>query len=333
MSTQQTVALENFLELEEANGGEAAKENAENEDDILWSLWSNYFFVSGGLCYVVASSWDMTNPPGDGTDENTWVIYNSLWTLGPLVYLCNSVIDVWWAWRVKAREKERRRQRKMLQQSILPPDEIDDPLKKKKKTLLSKLKPKTKKLFRRIRKHVGHRRDLSAAVSFGVAAAFGLVASLKPFITSMGDTTTERLEILSVHCYLVSAFFALCGRRAKPVAGTNWCSLSTIWLNADRLEDLGDAFFGIGSTVDVILCNLHFDDNYNVWPVVSALLWLLDAFFYLRSDFVTMYSQTADYKEFDTGDEDITMSDAASINTSNNISGSNNVSNAYFISP
>ena len=56
--------------------------------------------------------------------------------------------------------------------------------------------------------------------------------------------------------------------------------------------------------VDVILCDMHFDDGLMYWPVISSILWLLDALFYLRSDFCTLYSQTTSYKEFDTGEDD-----------------------------
>ena len=87
----------------------------------------------------------------------------------------------------------------------------------------------------------------------------------------------------------------------------------SLWSNADRLEDMGDAFFGIGSIVGVMLCDLHFDDDLAHLPIVSAVLWLMDALFYLRSDFCTLYSQTANsYEEFDTAEM---MDDDSSLST------------------
>ena len=49
---------------------------------------------------------------------------------------------------------------------------------------------------------------------------------------------------------------------------------------------MGDVFFMVGSVVDVILCDLHFDDGVCGWAVFSSLLWCLDACLYLWSDSV-----------------------------------------------
>jgi hypothetical protein len=47
-----------------------------------------------------------------------------------------------------------------------------------------------------------------------------------------------------------------------------------------------DIFFLIGSLVDTMLCDFHFDDEVVKWELVSAFLWALDASLYLRSDAV-----------------------------------------------
>lgn len=52
-------------------------------------------------------------------------------------------------------------------------------------------------------------------------------------------------------------------------------------------KDIGDALFLLGSSMDVLLCDSHFDDNLPLWPLFSAFLWFLDACFYLRSDVIT----------------------------------------------
>ena len=41
--------------------------------------------------------------------------------------------------------------------------------------------------------------------------------------------------------------------------------------------------------IDVVLSDLSFDDNSPWWAVLSAVLWMLDAMFYLRGDFVVLY--------------------------------------------
>jgi hypothetical protein len=54
-----------------------------------------------------------------------------------------------------------------------------------------------------------------------------------------------------------------------------------------KKKDIGDALFLLGSSMDVLLCDSHFDDNLPLWPLFSASLWFLDACFYLRSDIIT----------------------------------------------
>ena len=59
--------------------------------------------------------------------------------------------------------------------------------------------------------------------------------------------------------------------------------------DAQALENVGDSLFGIASVIDVVLSDFQFDDNNPWWPVLSAVLWMLDAMFYLRGDFVVLY--------------------------------------------
>jgi hypothetical protein len=150
-------------------------------------------------------------------------------------------------------------------------------------------------ILRRLRRHMGHRRELSAAATFGVAATFGLTAALLDLSGTVGAALPARLDSVSIHMYLVSAVFALCGARrstSSPGAAATTGDdnpRGPLWGNAEALESVGDAFFGIASIIDVALCDLSFDDDVLWWPVVAASLWLLDAFFYLRADFVTLY--------------------------------------------
>jgi hypothetical protein len=59
----------------------------------------------------------------------------------------------------------------------------------------------------------------------------------------------------------------------------------------ESLETLGDVFFGVAAMVDVCLCDSTLDDGIYWWPVVSAVLWFMDALFYLRGDFATLYKE------------------------------------------
>ena len=210
-----------FVSLDSiATGGEIAAAKDNDNDDVVWSLASNSMFVSGGLLYVAATSWDMhTTVTAEGSSAATWFWYNVLWTLGPLVYLLNAIVDVCWAWRVKQRQKDQKQHRPTFSKTCSG--------KKKRR--------RTKRILKRIRKHMGHRRELSAAVTFGIAAALSLLAMCVGFFY---DTDwVDKLDFLSVHCYLLSAIFALCGRRTKPTAtAADWSSL---WSSADRLEDMG----------------------------------------------------------------------------------------------
>lgn len=77
------------------------------DDDVFWSIFSNAFFLGGGLCYIIASSWDLSLSK-TGSDPQYMFLYYSLYVLGPLVYLLNSSIDVIWAVRTEQANKKRR---------------------------------------------------------------------------------------------------------------------------------------------------------------------------------------------------------------------------------
>ena len=254
-------------------------------EDIEWSLFSNTFFVGGGLCYIAVCSWDYRlGGSTQGLPSETLKVYKALWVLGPLVYLLNSIIDIAWATQAQWRDKRRRHLQKLFRKRH--DESISLPLQlRNKKKRFRRMKPK--KFMRRLRKHIGYRRQLSAAATFGIAAFFALVASIADLTGTLGENIPPTLEKISTHIYLVSAAFALCGRQSSAKPSGAWFD---IWSNMDRLKNLGDAFFGAASIVDAILCDMTFDDDILWWPVISAILWLLDALLYLRADFVTLYN-------------------------------------------
>ena len=61
----------------------------------------------GGFFYIVGSCWDL-NLSNSGRDPQNVLFYNSIWILGPMVYLLNSFIDVIWALRAMHAEKKQR---------------------------------------------------------------------------------------------------------------------------------------------------------------------------------------------------------------------------------
>jgi len=280
-------------------------EEDEAHDDILWSFWSNTFFVGGGVFYLVATGWDYAlynNNPDFDIDLTMGVskraLYDVIWLMGPLVYLINSVIDVKWAMKVRKRDQRRRRLEKLLLRErqyqgievsvleeepsnnladmsheqvslqseyalaptsptrdnvnqssgsgeLLPPSQLQSRSRSKERFLYNKLRFQTviihptKKLFRRMRKHMGHRRELAAAVTFGMAAFFsvggavvGMIATNNNVSFTFGryDTVNVNNEVLqlwastlenwSIHIYLISAIFALWKNPCSSGTGT-----------------------------------------------------------------------------------------------------------------
>ena len=80
---------------------------AKNETDVFWSVFSNAFFLGAGLFYIIGSSWDVFLSNSDSDPQNIF-LYNSIWILGPFVYLLNGAIDVIWAVRTMQFEKKQR---------------------------------------------------------------------------------------------------------------------------------------------------------------------------------------------------------------------------------
>uniref|UniRef100_A0A7S2A0Q5 Uncharacterized protein n=1 Tax=Ditylum brightwellii TaxID=49249 RepID=A0A7S2A0Q5_9STRA len=136
-------------------------------------------------------------------------------------------------------------------------------------------------------------RELSLATAFGAAAIFGVWSAVGDASSKMDATMVTLLDSVSIHLYLLSAIFALCGRTQRPHQQENDDHRTKTPLSfledAEALEDLGDVFFGVASIVDVVLCDFTFDDNTPWWPVVSAVFWIIDALLYLRGDFVVLY--------------------------------------------
>jgi hypothetical protein len=329
----------------------------EEFDDTAWSIYSNTFFLSGGIFYLLATSWDYSIfhlnrniSIDDALNTPQRVFYELLWFMGPMVYLLNSIIDVRWALKVRERDGRRRELEKLLVGKSRKSDssskqvgeqtdpsegdgkemsalQIEESTPKRNRRLRKLIYP-TKKILHRMRKHMGHRRDLMAAVTFGIAAFLSVTGAICYLISTQGEFSfvihsarsdveinqgtleawAAHLERGSIHMYLVSAVFALWRNPCKSGGGGerenivdcgrgngSWIQMyimlpiSRPFNDVESMETVGDVFFGLASVVDVFLEDSTLDDNVLWWPIVSALLWTFDALFYLRGDFVTLF--------------------------------------------
>ena len=104
-------------------GGDDDDDGEYDADDVSWSIRSNACFVAGGLIHLWGASWDYAMyhhrdvsaaTPDDSVvsplDQYACynVAYQSIWILGPSVYLLNSIIDVRNVLRVARRTREDR---------------------------------------------------------------------------------------------------------------------------------------------------------------------------------------------------------------------------------
>jgi hypothetical protein len=124
-------------------------------------------------------------------------------------------------------------------------------------------------------------------LTFGTGAAFDLAAS---FIVDKNEPVSDMLSMVACHIYLVNAllltaplFFSYQWKDIRQFSIKRLC-------RADNLEYLGDLFFLIGSIIDVLLSywNLEFTglNLVDYGYLLSAILWLIDAIFYIAADYI-----------------------------------------------
>jgi len=264
--------------------------------DLKWSLLSNTFFIFGGFYETLNAIWDIVDINGqfdNNPSRKIWSILRiTVVLLGPIVYCLNSIVDITWAMRVEQRQ-DRRQQLDELQIDLIAPDKDVEVVERQDskgemKSVRLRLPFEPHNVWRRLRRHIGHRRALSAAVAFGVGAILEFVTSyLGEFSSTISEEGLHVFDALSVNAYVASAVFALTEkgdkRKLKP-----WTEM---WNDAPRLESLGDILFGVAMTVDFSICYLHLNEWGSVgflWPLISALLWQFDALCYLRADVNSM---------------------------------------------
>lgn len=269
----------------------------ENKKDVVWSMLSNALFLTGGIFHLIVAVWKYQGTPVKYFDQSPSPGYNFFMLmsfLAPLIYFANGIVDMCWA--LKTSRQVKHQQEEMYLSSVLKlisakEDSIPGLGKEKAQEPISKVKRKpqaynaeAEELVQRLTRHVGHRREINASVTFAVAAFFGMCHVIAAF---NGIPIARELDFVSVHLYLLSAVFALCGRRYSRA--TSWASWANAWDDADRLEDLGDMLFWGGSLLDTILCDTTFNDDVLWRPVAAAVLWLVDSLLYMRGDFVVYH--------------------------------------------
>mmetsp|Transcript_24553 Transcript_24553/g.48997 ORF Transcript_24553/g.48997 Transcript_24553/m.48997 type:complete len:386 (-) Transcript_24553:22-1179(-) len=283
---------------------------ARNENDVFWSIFSNAFFLGGGLFYIAGSSWDV-NLSNSESDPQNMFLYYSVWVLGPFVYLLNSSIDVIWAIRTMQADKKQRGLKRFfitahehaanvgcegdtgrdiltaLEKFDRHATSLDEQLIEGARLSGKQGDKMRSNVMSNLRRHFGHRRELSSASTFGAAAIFGTASAIGWAAGTMDEDMVNRLELVSIHLYLLSAAFALIGRRQENTV--HFTGFWDFFEDAQALENAGDSLFGIASVIDVVLTDFSFDDDNPWWAVISAVLWMLDAMFYLRGDFVVLY--------------------------------------------
>lgn len=136
--------------------------------------------------------------------------------------------------------------------------------------------------FYKIRKYAVHRRELSASLTFFIAALLSTFPVFLPWFGLDDNLLLDMYDMASVHVYLLSSIIAIIGDFQ------DWNTLENIRTNPDALETLGNTLFFVGSLVDVILFDYSFDDGNVGWPILSSSLWCIDALLYLNSDWLSL---------------------------------------------
>jgi hypothetical protein len=275
--------------------------------DLLWSFLSDSFFILGGVSYILLTGWDywLYSLDAEGPVPNNY--YIALDVFAPTVYLMNSIIDINWAEAVRLRLRDKRDLTKWWDNARLQLRGIS--FTSSSISTNHDFGNDTDALccgttwWYRIRKHAAHRRTLAAAFTFGIAASLAVVAAVLrnwflPSLASTNDidgaaidgidhwvySVDAILDALSDHVYILSALISMTGKRHRP-----WFAPSDqtagLFSDSERLEDLGDLLFMIGSLMDAALADFGLN-HLLLLPVLSSVLWMVDGCLYMRSDIV-----------------------------------------------
>lgn len=262
------------------------------KDDLRWSVVSNSFFITGGLCYFILTTWNcvLKWDWGDTTSPSSNWIYISLDVCAPTVYLCNSIVDFCWVEYSRLQQREKGRLIKLWEDTHNQLYGISSYYTNEDEEHFSSGKCR---LWSRVRKHAAHRRTLAATLTFGIAAYFGVIATILRnwYLPSMANSADHDRWVYKIdgidqwtdHINVASALISMTGKRHR-----SWFAPSdphgTSWFHdSERLIDLGDLLFFIGSLIYALLTDFHLD-HLVLFPVLSSLFWMIDGILYMRSD-------------------------------------------------
>eukprot|EP00977_Amphora_coffeiformis_P019799 scaffold7467_cov187-Amphora_coffeaeformis.AAC.4 len=273
-----TVKPKSLPDVDDVSMSKVSSYIQQYREDVYWSFLSDTFFIAGGICYVLLAVPALNETPS--------VFQTILEFVAPIVYLLNSCVDVKWAQIAKERSRARNEMTETWSYwRIMLETETDS----NNNTNNINADRNQQPWYIRLRKHAAHRRTSLAAWTFGIAAYFSVLAVVSPYCEALplSEFWSDTADALSVLFYILSAVISVSGKRTRP-----WLSISPDenglqWLDSpETLEDLGDILFLVGSIVDCVLCFATFDDDRPGWAMTSAILWLVDACLYLKSDFI-----------------------------------------------
>ena len=250
---------------------EASSRSDFNLKLIQLSVFSNCIFLAAGLLYLSLALWDIFEGEAE---SSSMFFYSFISAAAPTTYLLNSYFDIELAKKIMEDYSE---QQLILNYNSNSNTEDDNynineaaqwPL------------------------QAAHRRDLLASRVFAFAA---MAATLEVFVSNLdfSDTLSTILDGTAAHTYMISALIALADSnllRFRPRTDTGDDASAGLsnrqWLDfqdSDFVDNLGDAFFFLGSVIDVVICDGDYD-NVLILALLSALFWVIDACLYLRSD-------------------------------------------------
>jgi hypothetical protein len=132
--------------------------------------------------------------------------------------------------------------------------------------------------------------------TFGIAAFLDLVSGL---IVDWDEDRSDMFDMVAVHLYLVNAliltapiFMSLCCPRPKTLE-----EQPTRQYLSEKLEYVGDLLFLAGSLIDVMCSYINLDSTAAIsdwFFLLSAVLWLIDAIFYVAADWIAFHEDDED---------------------------------------
>lgn len=130
--------------------------------------------------------------------------------------------------------------------------------------------------------------------TFGIAAFLDLVSGL---IVDWDEDTSDMFDMVAVHLYLINSLI-LCA----PIFSKCFYNPRRIIprYRSEKLEYVGDLLFLAGSMIDVMCSYINLDETASIsdwFFLLSAVLWLIDACFYIAADWIAFHEEDLDEED------------------------------------